>query len=151
MSRSFALLFGGVIAIILLGLYTFTMIYMISKAATCTSPGPCEPVNIPTGITYIHTTVAGLVSALVVTVLTLSQPGEAPGVEKLASNLSEQSKRVTGYIAGGYVLVWIISGLAALITGSMLYPDAVKTLSDAGTTWLGIAVAAAYSYFGIRP
>ncbi len=38
MSKSFATLFGGVIAIILLGLYTFTMIYMIS-VARCVSLG----------------------------------------------------------------------------------------------------------------
>lgn len=150
MSKSFATLFGGVIAIILLGLYTFTMIYMIS-VARCVSLGECLPNNIPAGVIYIHTTVGGLVSALVVAELALTRPGEAPGAKTLASDLSEYAQRITAYTAGGYVLVWIVSGLAALVAGSMLYPDAVKTLSDAGTTWLGIAVAAAYSYFGIRP
>jgi hypothetical protein len=150
MSKSFSLLFGGVIGIILLGLYTFTMIYMIS-VARCVSAGNCQADDIPAGVIYVHTTVAGLVSALVVAELALTRPGETPGAKTLASDLSEQSQRITGYISGGYVLVWIISGLAALITGSMLYPDAVTTLTDAGTTWLGIAVAAAYSYFGIRP
>lgn len=150
MSKTFSLLFGGVIAIILLGLYTFTMIYMIS-VARCISAGGCQRDAIPAGVIYVHTTVAGLVSALVVAELALTRPGETPGAKRLASDLSETSQRVTGYISGGYVLVWIISGLAALVAGSMLYPDAVKTLSDAGTTWLGIAVAAAYSYFGIRP
>lgn len=149
MSKSFSLLFGGVIAVILLGLYTFTMIYMIG-VARCVYYGTCEMPDM-SGITFIHTTVAGLVSALVVASLAITQPGEAPGATVLAPNLSEASQRIATYIAGGYVLVWIVSGLAALITGSMLYPDAVKTLSDAGTTWLGIAVAAAYSYFGIRP
>jgi predicted metal-binding membrane protein len=126
------------------------MIYMIS-VARCVSNGTCKAEDIPAGVIFVHTTVAGLVSALVVAELATTVPGEAPGAKTLASDLSEASKRITGYIAGGYVLVWIISGLAALIAGSMLYPDAVKTLSDAGTTWLGIAVAAAYSYFGIRP
>ncbi|GAB4460153.1 MAG: hypothetical protein Fur0044_52580 [Anaerolineae bacterium] len=150
MSKTFSLLFGGVIAIILLGLYTFTMIYMIS-VARCVSAGDCRAEEIPAGVIYVHTTVAGLVSALVVAELAITRPGEAPGAKTLASDLSEASQRITAYISGGYVLVWIISGLTALVAGSMLYPDAVKTLSDAGTTWLGIAVAAAYSYFGIRP
>lgn len=150
MSKTFSLLFGGVIAIILLGLYTFTMIYMIN-VARCVSDHTCKAEDIPAGVIYVHTTVAGLVSALVVAELALTRPGEPPGAKRLASDLSEASQRITGYIAGGYVLVWIISGLAALVAGSMLYPNAVKTLSDAGTTWLGIAVAAAYSYFGIRP
>ncbi|GIK38888.1 MAG: hypothetical protein BroJett011_27210 [Chloroflexota bacterium] len=150
MSKPFALLFGGVIAIILLGLYTFTMIYMIN-IARCVSGGTCQAGDIPSGVIFVHTTVAGLVSALVVAELATTKPGEAPGAKTLTSDLSESSKRITAYIAGGYVLVWIISGLAALVAGSMLYPDAVTTLTDAGTTWLGIAVAAAYSYFGIRP
>jgi predicted metal-binding membrane protein len=124
------------------------MIYMIYVAYRCT-PTACQA--IPTGISFVHTTVAGLVSALVVAELALTAPGESPGVQTLASDLSETSKRITAYISGGYVLVWIIFGLLALITGTMLFPDAVKTLSDAGTTWLGIAVAAAYSYFGIKP
>ena len=31
----------------------------------------------------------------------------------------------------------------------MLYPDKVKALTDFGQTWLGLAVAAGYAYFGI--
>jgi hypothetical protein len=126
------------------------MIYLIN-VARCVSDPTCEAETIPPGVIYVHTTVAGLVSALVVAELAMTKPGEAPAARTLTSDLSEYSQRITAYIAGGYVLVWIISGLAALITGSMLYPDAVTTLTDAGTTWLGIAVAAAYSYFGIRP
>jgi hypothetical protein len=150
MSKFFAIIFGGIIAIILLGLYTFTMIYMIN-VARCASVGECSAGDIPAGVIYVHTTVGGLVSALVVAELARTRPGEAPGAKTIASDLSDYSQRITGYISGGYVLVWIFSGLAALVAGSMLYPDAVKTLSDAGTTWLGVAVAAAYSYFGIRP
>jgi hypothetical protein len=126
------------------------MIYMIN-VARCVSDGTCQAEDIPSGVIFVHTTVAGLVSALVVAELATTEPGESPGAKTLTADLSESSKRITAYIAGGYVLVWIISGLAALVAGSMLYPDAVTTLTDAGTTWLGIAVAAAYSYFGIRP
>lgn len=35
--------------------------------------------------------------------------------------------------------------------GGLMYPDASKTLANLGTTWLGIAVAAGYAYFGIKP
>jgi hypothetical protein len=47
--------------------------------------------------------------------------------------------------------VWVFNGLVALIIGVMLFPNANQTLSDAGTTWLGLAVAAGYAYFGIKP
>lgn len=147
MPKFFALLFGTVIAIILLALYTFTMLYMIIVVFQC-QPGQC---TITPGIIFVHTTVAGLVSALVVAQLAVARPGEVPGASTLASELSDALKPTANYIAAGYVLVWIISGLAALVFGVMLYPDKIETLSNAGTTWLGIAVAAAYSYFGIDP
>jgi hypothetical protein len=50
-----------------------------------------------------------------------------------------------------YLGIWIIVGLGALVIGVMVYPEANSTLNNIGTTWLGTAVAAGYSYFGITP
>jgi len=43
------------------------------------------------------------------------------------------------------------TGFAALLVGVMLYPDSSATLSEIGTTWLGLAVASGYAYFGLNP
>ena len=47
-----------------------------------------------------------------------------------------------------YLLVWMLTGLAALVVGVMIYPVNANgvainsTISDLGTTWLGLAVSA---------
>ena len=45
----------------------------------------------------------------------------------------------------------MICGFLALIVGVMFFNKVNSTLSDAGTSWLGMAVSAAYAYFGINP
>ncbi len=50
-----------------------------------------------------------------------------------------------------YLIVWTVSGMAALIVGVLIKPGIVPVLENTGTTWLGIAVAAVYAYLGIRP
>lgn len=52
---------------------------------------------------------------------------------------------------GIYLGAWILCGATALVIGVMIRPDVIPVLGNTGTTWLGIAVAAAYAYFGIRP
>ena len=50
-----------------------------------------------------------------------------------------------------YLVIWLVTGLLALVIGGMLYPEVNQSLNDLGTTWLGLAVASAYAYFGIKP
>ena len=52
-------------------------------------------------------------------------------------------------VTGIYLLVWVLVGLAAYLVGTMWYPGKLKHLTDLGQAWLGLAVAAAYAYFGI--
>jgi hypothetical protein len=55
------------------------------------------------------------------------------------------------YIAWAYVLVWVVVGLVAFVVGTLNHPGQVQPLTDLGQAWLGLAVAAAYSYFGVKP
>jgi len=50
-----------------------------------------------------------------------------------------------------YLVVWVIAGVAAYVVGTMWYPGKLQPLTDLGQSWFGLAVAAAYSYFGISP
>jgi hypothetical protein len=43
-------------------------------------------------------------------------------------------------------VVWVIAGLAAYVIGTMWYPWKSEPLTDLSQSWLGLAVAAAYSY-----
>lgn len=145
--------FGSVIAVLLLCLFSFSTFYVISLVVeNCRSMPVCEPASplFGDGFKYVVTTVGGLVSALVIAHLTVTEPGNAPTVGSFAPE-SKAAVYATNTVVVLYLLAWIATGLAALVVGVMLYPKASSTLSDIGSTWLGLAVSAAYAYFGIRP
>jgi hypothetical protein len=141
--------FGATIAIVLLGIYAYAVIEAI-RVALSDTPG-----NLGIGFSYTLEIVGGLVSALVVVELAITKPGDAIGVRSAAAATNEvatvEENRAAAIIGTVYVLVWILVGLAAYVVGAMLYPDKVKALTDFGQTWLGLAVAAGYAYFGIGP
>jgi hypothetical protein len=136
-------LFGATIAIVLLGVYAYAVIEAIRVALSGT------PDMLGSGFSYTLETVGGLVSALVVVELAITNPGDPIG----GRSTGEASNGVGAVAIVGtfYVLVWILLGLAAYVVGAMLYPDKVTALTDFGQTWLGLAVAAGYAYFGIGP
>jgi len=146
------LLFGGLIAIILLGLYAYATVDAIA-AALCLAAGPCDTYShgLTEGVQTVLNLVGGLVSALVIAQLAITQPGAAPGAGLLADNATDISKNMVKIISVVYVAVWVVCGLAALIVGYLKYPDKVPELTASAKSWLGLAVAAAYSYLGLKP
>lgn len=148
--RNAKILFGGIIAVILLALYAYSLVEAI-KLALSVSPTDLGP-----GLSYTLATIGALVSALVITELAITKPGDAPGVRSLlppnpnASPPSSNTTRTVGLIGMVYVFVWIGLGVSAYVIGAMLHPEKVKALTDFGQAWLGLAVAAAYAYFGIN-
>jgi hypothetical protein len=144
----YKLIIGGIIAYILLALYSGITVYIIIRvigfSRSC-SPGKLE---FHPGLLYVLTTVGGLVSALVVSKMTMTSPGSDPAVFR---NFVEGQPVIVNVIVWCYLLIWTFTGLATLIAGVLVYPDICKTLSDFGTTWLGLAVAAGYAYFNIEP
>jgi hypothetical protein len=166
----FRLVFMGVIAIVLSLMYIGASFYLIILAFVATNP------DVPDGITFVYTTVGGLISATVVAMFAATPKGQHPvsqidrhGVEDSWSDddwgfdpnwddnrreaykreLKGERERALRSVISVYVWVWILLGGAALVVGVMIRPDVVSVLSDAGTTWLGIAVASVYAYLGI--
>ncbi|MFY9290264.1 MAG: hypothetical protein WAP03_06170 [Methylorubrum rhodinum] len=153
MSPSFGVFFGGLIAVVLLILFASTTGYMVVMVVgQCAAIGNCPPASpdFGKGLIYVVTTVGGLVSALVIAQLSVIQPGAQA---RLGNFLPTSTAGIytTNTVVALYLLVWIATGLSALVVGVMFYPDRSSTLSDIGTTWLGLAVSAAYAYFGIKP
>jgi hypothetical protein len=147
----FPLVFGGAVAIVLLLLYAITVFYIVF-ATVCDADQTCPNTHMVTdGTILVFTTVGGLVSALVISHLATARPGEIPISRFVPADATDRFKTTVSIISVLYIIVWMIAGLAALIVGVMLFPDRNKTLSDAATTWLGLAIAAGYSYFGIQP
>lgn len=139
---------GGIIAYILLGLYSGIAVYIIIKVIECSNDSSCSGVHPHQGLIYVLTTVGGLVSALVVSRLAITVPGSDPA---LFRHFGEDQPLFINFIVWCYLIIWTFTGLATLVTGVIIFPDTCKTLSDLGTTWLGLAVAAGYAYFNIDP
>lgn len=146
MSSRFGAVFGSTLAFALLGLYSWSTFWLILRIAEKNGAA----ITVSDGYTYVLTTVGGLVSALVIAQLSVTRPGGTPKVGGYEPE-SKAGVYATNTVVAIYLFVWIATGLAALVVGVMLYPGASKTISDLGTTWLGLAVSAAYAYFGIEP
>jgi hypothetical protein len=144
--------FRGLIAVILLGLYVYT-VYDAIVVARCVGTSGCAQFtadSFTSGFSHTMSSVGGLVSALVIAALAGTKPGESPTTRVVGGAL-EALPKLSSAVAGLYLLVWVITGAAAYVFGAMLYPTELQPLTDLGQSWLGLAVAAAYSYFGISP
>ena len=143
--------FGGAIAVVLLGIYVhlIRVAYLIVDCASegCTSRAPQDFNDV---MAQTLTVVGGLVSALVVTELAITQPGDAPLSRMLGAKAKPLAKTTLKAVTVIYILVWLVAGLVAFIKG-MYNPNILPPLTSFGQSWLGLAVAAAYSYFGLQP
>lgn len=148
MSSRFGAAFGAILALLLLALFAWSTLSWIWEIIYTKELD--HIVSRGSGYVYVLTTVAGLVSALVIAQLSVTKPGTAPGLGGLTPE-STLGVYVTNTVVAIYLLVWVLTGLSALVVGVMVFPNSSKTISDLGTTWLGLAVSAAYAYFGISP
>jgi hypothetical protein len=147
MSQKFGTAFGAGLALMLLALFAYSTLDWIAQIVAADG----AEIKKSPGYVYVLTTVAGLVSALVIAQLSVTRPGTPPTIAGLSPE-SRLGVITLNLVVAIYLLVWMVTGLSALIVGVMLYPVAANgTISDLGTTWLGLAVSAAYAYFGISP
>ncbi len=145
-------IFGGVIAVVLLGIYVHLLrvAYLI---VDCVSQSGCTArtaADFNDVMAQTLAVVGGLVSALVIAELAITKPGEPPVARVLAQDASPASKTVLKVVTVAYVLVWLFTGLAAFLKG-MYHPKVLPPFTSVGQSWLGLAVAAAYAYFGLKP
>jgi hypothetical protein len=144
----YKLIIGGMLAFILLVLYSGIAVYIIIKVIECSRDLSCDNLELNSGLIYVLTTVGGLVSALVVSRMTTTAPGADPAV---FTSFRDGQPLLVNFIVWSYLIIWTFTGLATLVFGVIVFPDICKTLSDSGTTWLGLAVASGYAYFNIDP
>ncbi len=157
---SFAVIFGGVIAFVLLALYASIVGALVWEVFQIGKTG-ATPDMFGKGAYTVVTTIGGLISALVVSKLAITKPGKTPSMAPEPVTASEKtepataSKQPASLIAKSmavlYLTVWVAVGLAALIVGKVFYEGTNSTVEDIGTSWLGLAIAAGYAYFGLDP
>jgi ABC-type thiamin/hydroxymethylpyrimidine transport system permease subunit len=145
------LIFGGLISVILLGIYVH-LIHVAVKVVYCVAPActayPSAYFN--DGMAQALSVIGGLVSALVIAELAVAKPGEALVRGALAKDASTVAVNIVSIVATFYVIVWIGAGLTSFFVG-LYHPKEVPQLTTLGQAWLGLAVSAAYAYFGIKP
>ena len=136
--------FGGVVVLILLGLYVYLVWGAIAVANGCGAKADCSG-NINEMTSSAMALIGGLVSALVIAVLALTKPGETPSASiGFDSGTHPRADLVITIITITYLVVWLSTGLAAFVVG-LKNPTAVKQLTTLGQGWLGLAVAAGYA------
>lgn len=140
------LFFGGLVSVVLLGLYLH-LIRLAIQVAEYSGPTGCGSFN--ENMAQSLSIVSGLVSALVIAELAAMQPGDPPLAHAFASTPSTLAIKATKIVTTFYVLAWLGGGFAAYYVG-LHHPKALPALTTLGQTWLGLAVSAAYAYFGIN-
>lgn len=144
------LLFGGLLATILLGFFIWSIVDAVSIARACNAGANCTE-QFSVGMSFLLNSLGGLIAATVVGVLGATQPGEYPSKKLFEKNLTGIVKTIAAYMPSFYILVWIFCGVIMVIYGFILHPDAVAPLSAQAKVWLGTAIASVYAYFGITP
>ena len=144
------LLFGGLLATILLGFYIWSIVDAVSIARACKIGSNCTE-QFSSGMSFLLNSLGGLIAATVVGVLGATQTGEFPAKKTFERNLTGIVKTIAAYMPSVYILFWIVCGVIMVIYGFITYPEAVAPLSAQAKVWLGTAIAAVYAYFGITP
>jgi hypothetical protein len=140
------LLFGGVLVTILLLIYAY-LVSIAILVVTGRIPFDSFTPQMASTMSLIH----GLVAALVVAELAITAPGEPPGTRILAANPTPGAKRIVKPVILAYLTIWTAAGLAGFFWGFLRHAGTLSALTDLGQSWIGIAIAAGYAYFGIQP
>ena len=138
------LLIGGLLTLVLIFLYLYSLVTALLFASGCTQ----DTCPLDANVAFLLQTLGGLVSAVVVSELSVTSPGEAPGARISDVAVSNVQQRASTFVASAYILVWIVSGVALIILGWIQHSHVPEVVS-AGKEWLGFAMAAGYAYFGV--
>ena len=147
---------GAIIAFVLLWFYAQSVVDMVNHVVEHCKPQVQEGVcsQLPPGSfnrnTSIIGLIGGLVSALVISILGISSPKVLVQRLRVIKARSWQEILVP-WLVLIYVLVWIYVGTRATYVGLFKYDGVLAVLTEFASTWLGLAVAGTYVFFGLAP
>jgi hypothetical protein len=138
---------GSIVSVGALIIYAITLLNIVNQVKGWTAGQP--PLLIDDGKKLIVTGLGGLISAVVIATLGVSEPGKAPiGTVR---NLSREYGQVAlSVITILYIAVWVLLGGYVAYVGVIRFPEASSTLYDMGMAWFGILLGALYAYFGLN-
>jgi hypothetical protein len=138
---------NGIIAIVLLLIYSFTLGHMILKVMNWNMAEGNLIFN--NNIIWVANVVGGLVAGVIIANLALSKPGETP-VTQVREISRQYGQKLLKTVIWSYITVWLLIGTAAFLVGVILFPEINNTLNEIGKYWLGILLGSAYAWFGIK-
>jgi hypothetical protein len=94
--------------------------------------------------------IGGLVSAVVIAELAITTPDNPPLRRLLPDTPSKPQLTVLRLVTFLYLAVWLAVGLWVLVA-TWQKPDTIPALTALARSWFGLAVAAGYAYFGLKP
>ncbi len=137
------LIFGGILAVILLGFYIWSIWIAVFVAL-----GKYDVSYFSVNISYLLNTIGALISATVVGVLGATKSGDFPAQKTLEKGLTGMVQTFAGFMPSLFILAWIICGVIMVIFGFTYDFD---PLTSQAKVWLGTAIGSVYAYFGITP
>jgi hypothetical protein len=142
---------GGVIAIVLLVFYVL-LVHSAVEVVNCLSTSGCTELTVASFNdvkSQAMSVLGGLVSALIISELAITKPGETPAARLLVAT-SDKAKNILRWTTWLYIGAWLVTGAWAFWTG-LNHPATLPALTSVGQAWLGLSVASAYAYFGLSP
>jgi hypothetical protein len=137
----------GIIACMLLLIYSFTLGELIISVYNWdTEAGEFVP-NL--NAVWVISLIGGIVSAVVIANLAMSDPGETPN-SQVREMAAAYGKKLLNSIVWIYIIVWLLIGAGTFYVGVLRCPDVSETLNEMGKSWLGILAGALYAWFGIK-
>jgi len=140
--------FGAIIVVLLLVLYVLLVRSAISLL-DCT-PQPACLAQFTDSMALALSSISGLVSAVVIAELALTVPGNPPFRRLLPDRAGRTALTVLRILTVLYLGTWLAVGIWVLVA-TWQRAEMVPSLTALGRSWLGLAVAAGYAYFGIKP
>jgi uncharacterized membrane protein YeiB len=142
---------GGIVALVLLLFYVM-LVHSAIEVVNCISAPSCTALTAASFNdvkSQAMSVLGGLVSALIISELAVTKPGELPGSRVLVANTG-RAKNILRWTTWLYIACWLFTGAWAFWTG-LNHPSALPALTSVGQAWLGLSVASAYAYFGLSP
>lgn len=140
------LLVVGFLAVVLIGLYIFSMMAVLRLNKNVD----------PDGVAWLFSSIGGLVTAFAIGFLAVSQPGEI-ATSGLASGMSltnpteKIGRRIEKTIPVAFVLAWLICGALSVYFGLISGGDFPDSMAEMGKGWIGTVIAAVGALFGVNP
>ncbi len=152
MSEKFIKIIQGIIAFALLVIY----VLVIYKLIDCLYLNPpeveCDLSNDQyKTLMWISQSIGALVSAVVISVLAISEiKGGKIKFYAGLRNIDKDNPKFVNWVTGIYIIIWLLVG-AAFVFCFYKHPEVDESINNFARAFLGLAVGAGYSLFGIDP